>query len=86
MRFETSMILYMDHASVDMKGGKGLSPVGQGRADARSKRPGTYSATGIWAIPRLQRARKGGCVTEALVEGILKEIEALRRADSVTET
>ena len=74
------MILYMDPASVDMKKAvKDYHPSGKGRLTRDPKGPGNYSATGIWGDPTLATREKGRIVTEALVEGILKEIEALRR-------
>jgi creatinine amidohydrolase len=77
---ETSMILYMDPGSVDMKKAvKDYHPRGTGGLTRDPKGPGTYSATGIWGDPTLATREKGRIITEALVEGILKEIEALRR-------
>ena len=77
---ETSMILYMDPASVDMKKAvKDYHPSGKGGLTRDPKGEGTYSPTGIWGDPTLATREKGRIVTEALVEGILKEIEALRR-------
>jgi len=77
---ETSMILYMDPASVDMKKAvKDYHPSGKGGLTRDPKGEGTYSATGIWGDPTLATREKGRIVTEALVEGILKEIAALRR-------
>lgn len=78
--FETSMILYMDPTSVDMKKAvKDYHPSGKGGLTRDPKGEGTYSPTGIWGDPTLATREKGRIVTEALVEGILKEIEALRR-------
>ena len=80
---ETSMILYMDPASVDMKKAvKDYHPSGKGGLTRDPKGEGTYSATGIWGDPTLATREKGRIVTEALVEGILKEIEALRRVQN----
>lgn len=77
---ETSMILYMDPASVDMKKAvKDYHPSGIGGLTRDPKGEGTYSATGVWGDPTLATREKGRIVTEALVEGILKEIEELRR-------
>lgn len=78
--FETSMILYMDPKSVDMrKAVKDYHP-GKGALTRDPKGAGTYSATGIWGDPTLATREKGRLVTEALVEGIIKEIETLRIA------
>ncbi|MCJ7558424.1 MAG: hypothetical protein MUP90_16135 [Gammaproteobacteria bacterium] len=46
---------------------------------ARSRGART-SPTGIWGDPTLATPDKGRQVTEALVEGILAEIEDLRRS------
>ncbi len=76
---ETSMILYMDPTSVDMKKAvKDYHPSGTSGLTRDPKGNGTYSATGIWGDPTLATREKGKIVTEALVEGILKEIDALR--------
>jgi creatinine amidohydrolase len=78
---ETSMILYMDPASVDMKKAvKDYHPSARGGLTRNPKGEGTYSATGIWGDPTLATREKGRIVTEALVEGILKEIETLRQS------
>ena len=76
--FETSMILYMNPKSVDMKKAVKDYHPGKGALTRDPKGEGTYSATGIWGDPTLATREKGRLVTEALVEGILEEIEALR--------
>jgi creatinine amidohydrolase len=77
---ETSMILYMDPASVNMKKAvKDYHSSGQGGLTRDPKGSGTYSPTGVWGDPTLATREKGRIVTEALIEGILKEIEALRQ-------
>jgi creatinine amidohydrolase len=77
---ETSMILYMDPTSVDMKKAvKDYHPSGKGGLTRDPKGQGTYSPTGIWGDPTLATREKGRIITEAVVEAILKEIEALRR-------
>ncbi|MBF8248109.1 MAG: Creatinine amidohydrolase [Bacteroidetes bacterium] len=75
---ETSMILYIDPASVDMsKAVKDYSP-SKGRLTRDPNSGGTYSPTGIWGDPTLATREKGRVAVEGLVEGILKEIEGLR--------
>ncbi len=75
---ETSMILYIDPASVDMsKAVKDYSP-SKGRLTRDPNSGGTYSPTGIWGDPTLATREKGRIAVEGLVEGILKEIEELR--------
>jgi creatinine amidohydrolase len=76
---ETSMMLYIDPASVDMKKAvKDYHPGGEGGLTRDPKGKGTYSPTGIWGDPTLATREKGRKVVEALVEGVLREIEALR--------
>lgn len=78
---ETSMILYMAPAAVDMsKAVKDYHPRGTGGLTRDPKGAGTYSATGIWGDPTLATREKGEKVVEALVRALLEEIEALRRA------
>jgi creatinine amidohydrolase len=77
---ETSMMLYMAPSTVDMsKAVKDYRP-SKGRPLVRdSTLPGTYSPTGSWGDPTLATREKGQRVTEALVAGILRDIEQLRR-------
>ena len=76
---ETSMMLYMAPASVDMK--KAVKDYHENKPGPLTRDPngnGTYSPTGIWGDPTLATRAKGEKVTGALVAGILKEIEELR--------
>jgi creatinine amidohydrolase len=77
---ETSMMLYIAPETVDMaKAVKDYRPNG-GRPLVRdSTMKGTYSPTGTWGDPTLATRAKGERVTEALVAGILREIEQLSR-------
>jgi creatinine amidohydrolase len=78
---ETSMMLYMAPESVDMKkavkDSNGAKPGGLTR-DPNGK--GTYSPTGVWGDATVATGEKGRIVTEALVNSIVGEIEALRKA------
>jgi len=75
---ETSMILYMEPGAVDMtKAVKDYRP-GTGRLTRDPKGEGTYSPSGVWGDPTLATREKGAKVVEALVAGLLKEIEELR--------
>lgn len=78
---ETSMLLYMSPADVDMsKAVKDYRP-GTGPLTRDPKAEGkVYSPTGVWGDPTLATREKGRIVTEALVTAILAEIEDLRRA------
>jgi creatinine amidohydrolase len=78
---ETSMMLYIAPESVDMKKAVKDYRPGTGGLTRDPKNPGAvYSPSGVWGDPTLATREKGRIVTEALVEGILAEIEELRRA------
>ena len=77
---ETSMMLYIAPDSVEMKKAVKDYHPSKGRLtrDPNNKE-GTYSATGIWGDPTLATKAKGKKVIDALVTGILKDIEDVRR-------
>ena len=77
---ETSMMLYIAPESVDMsKAVKDYHPNG-GRPLVRdSTMKGTYSPTGTWGDPTLATRAKGQRIMEALVTGVLRDIEQLSR-------
>ena len=78
---ETSMMLYMDPALVDMsRAARDYHPQGTGGLTRDPKGKGTYSPTGIWGDATLATREKGRRVVEAMVEGMLKEIAVLRAA------
>jgi creatinine amidohydrolase len=78
---ETSMMLYIAPGSVDMsKAVKDFNPDQPGPLTRNPKGRGVYSPTGTWGDPTLATLEKGEALTEALVEGIVSEIETLRRA------
>jgi creatinine amidohydrolase len=79
---ETSMILYMDPASVDMsKAVKDYHPGPGPLTRDPAKREGrTFSPSGVFGDATLATREKGEKVVEAMVKGILAEIETLRRA------
>ncbi|MBX3134475.1 MAG: creatininase family protein [Gemmatimonadaceae bacterium] len=77
---ETSAILYMDPARVDMsKAVKDDAPRGEGGLTRDPNGRGTYSPSGVWGDATLATRAKGEVIVEASVAGILAEIEALRR-------
>ena len=79
---ETSMMLYIDPTSVDMRRAvKEYSP-SQGPLQLTRRRgaSGTYSESGIWGDPTLATREKGQFVVEGLTKGILEDIETLRHA------
>ncbi len=79
---ETSMMLYIDPAAVDMsKAVKDFTPSSGGLKLTRQRGSnGTYSPTGIWGDPTFATKEKGRVFVEALVAGILKDIADLRTA------
>jgi creatinine amidohydrolase len=77
---ETSLMLYIDPASVDMgKAVKDYHPSESGGLTRDPHKPGVYSASGIYGDATLATRAKGAAVARATVEGMLREIEALRR-------
>ena len=80
---ETSMMLYMAPETVDMKkAAKDYHPSTEPGLTRDPKGKGTYSATGIFGDATLATKAKGKVITQALVSGILKEIEALRGSEA----
>lgn len=80
---ETSMMLHLDPSSVDMT--RAVKDFGAATRPLRlSRRPGiagtTYSPSGIWGDPTLATPEKGRVIVDALVKGILADIDELRRA------
>ena len=78
---ETSLMLYIDPGSVDMgKAVKDYHPSESGGLTRDPHKPGAYSASGIYGDATLATREKGDVVARATVEGMLRVIEALRRA------
>jgi len=78
---ETSMLLYIDPASVDMsKAVKDCDPHWKGPLTRDPNAIGTYSPSGIWGDPTLATRAKGEKLCEGLVRNLLEEIGALRTA------
>ncbi len=79
---ETSMMLYIAPETVDMRKAARDIPVqdGPGPLTLDPKNPnGRYSPTGIYGDATLATREKGKIVVEAMVEGIHREINALRK-------
>ncbi len=57
---------------------KDYHPSPKGGLDAQSERCGAYSASGIFGDATLATRQKGEIMVHAIVDGILKEIEAFR--------
>jgi creatinine amidohydrolase len=77
---ETSMMLYIAPESADMsKAVKDYHP-GRGALSRDPKTTKTYSASGIYGDPTVATRAKGETLVNAMVQGILAEIETLRHA------
>lgn len=77
---ETSLMLYIDPASVDMsKAVKDYHPA-NGPLTRDPKRPGAYSASGIFGDATLATREKGEVMAKALLDSIVRDIEDLRAA------
>jgi creatinine amidohydrolase len=80
---ETSMMLYIDASTVDMtKAVRDYTPASPGQMGFSRQRggKGIYSETGIWGDPTLATAAKGRLVVEALVSGIVEDLDILRKS------
>ena len=80
---ETSMMLFIDPGTVDMRRAvKDYTPsTGPLRLTRTAGTPGaTYSASGVWGDPTLATKEKGRAIVADVVAGILEDIEAIRRA------
>lgn len=79
---ETSMMLYIDPAAVDMsRAVKEFYPSrGALLLTRRRGATGTFSESGVWGDPTLATRGKGRIVVEALVSAVLGDIDRLRRA------
>lgn len=79
---ETSMMLYIDPVSVDMRRAVkeyNPSPGPSLQLTRRRGGPGTFSESGVWGDPTLATREKGRVIVEGLVKAILDDIETLRR-------
>jgi len=80
---ETSLMLYIAPETVDMS--KALKDYHPGHLPGLTRDPAkrgqtTYSPSGIFGDPTLATRDKGKKIAQAMVRGMLAEIEALRRA------
>jgi creatinine amidohydrolase len=77
---ETSMLLVVDPAAVDMsRAVKDYDARGRGALTRRPTPDGTYSPTGTWGDPTLATREKGERLIEAWTQAALAQIEDLRR-------
>jgi creatinine amidohydrolase len=78
---ETSLMLFIDPASVNMsKAVKDYHPSEDGGLTRDPRQPGVYSASGIFGDATLATRKKGEAIAQGTVDGMLREIEELRRA------
>ncbi|MEZ4451376.1 MAG: creatininase family protein, partial [Nannocystaceae bacterium] len=78
---ETSMILAIDPAAVDMsKAVKDYHPKGEGGLTRDPDGRGTYSPTGTWGDPTLATRAKGERLCAAMVSAVLSDLDELRGA------
>ena len=75
---ETSMMLYMDAARVDMRKAVRDYHPGKGPLTRNPDGPGVYSASGVYGDATLASHKKGAIVVQAVLAGVLKDIESLR--------
>jgi creatinine amidohydrolase len=76
---ETSMMLFIAPETVDMKKAvKDYHPSPKGGLTRNPNGEGAYSASGIYGDATLATRKKGEIMVHAMVEGILKELDALR--------
>jgi creatinine amidohydrolase len=82
---ETSMMLFIAPASVDMSEAvEDYHPAAQGGLTRNPTGEGSYSASGIYGDATLATRRKGEIVVRAIVDGILKEIQAFSELNPST--
>ena len=76
-------MLYIDPTLVDMsKAVRDFNPESERGGLTRTPgNPGVYSASGVYGDATLASAEKGRVVVEALVEGLVRDIERLRVAE-----
>ena len=77
---ETSMMLYIAPETVDMRKAVDDYHPGTGRLNRQPGGTGTYSASGIFGNATLATREKGRVVVEAMVKGIVREIDELRNS------
>ena len=75
---ETSMMLYMDATRVDMSKAVCDYHPGTGPLTRTPGKDGVYSVSGVYGDATLASYKKGQIVVEAMVAGIVDEIEQLR--------
>ena len=82
---ETSMLLFVDPASVDMSKAVREYGAGSGVLTRKEGGEGMYSASGVVGDATLATRDKGQGFVEAVIAGALEDIEAIRTAKLPTE-
>jgi creatinine amidohydrolase len=77
---ETSIMLHIAPDMVDMSRAVRDYHPGRGKLTRDPEAEGIYSETGVYGDPTLASAEKGARIVEALVAGIVADIEELRRS------
>ncbi|MBM3393963.1 MAG: creatininase family protein [Betaproteobacteria bacterium] len=75
---ETSMMLYIDPTRVDMSKAVCDYHPGHGPLTRKADGAGVFSASGVYGDATLATREKGAVVVEAMIEGMLRDIDALR--------
>jgi creatinine amidohydrolase len=75
---ETSMMLYIDASRVDMRKAVRDYQPGKGPLRRTPSSAGIYSPSGVFGDATLATHKKGAIIVEAVVTGILRDIEQLR--------
>ena len=79
---ETSMVLYLEPTAVDLaRAVKDFHPKRPGPFTRNPDGPGTYSPTGTWGDPTLATRQKGERLVAGLMQAILADLAALRKAE-----
>jgi creatinine amidohydrolase len=77
---DTSMMLFVDPSSVDMRKAVREYGSGTGAMTRQKDAAGTYSASGVLGDPTLATREKGQIYVEAIVSAALEDIEDIRTA------
>ena len=77
---DTSMMLFVDPSSVDMRKAVREYGTGTGTMTRQKDAAGTYSATGVFGDPTLATREKGQIYVDAIVSAALEDIEDIRTA------
>jgi creatinine amidohydrolase len=77
---ETSMMLFVDPSAVDMRKAVREYGPGSGPMTRQKDAPGTFSASGVVGDPTLATSEKGRVYVDAVLAGVLDDIEKMRVA------